>query len=237
MNKSIFAALAVGLSLSACSVREGRIAVPSGVAIGSERLELRGMGGGERGHYQLGDAVGSFSRRADRLGLLDPLLVRHRGGGSFHLEQMGEIPALGGRCSFRQNQVSVGPISLTPRRLAFQCDFARDDRGINASLYLEDPQSAFGTLHGRAEREGILHYEDVRIAIRSIHQDERGGLPNPAPLGYVFIFEGREIGAVDLNGLNKTIYAPRPAALREAVIAASLALVVFWDPAVVQADD
>jgi hypothetical protein len=39
---------------------------------------------------------------------------------------------------------------------------------------------------------------------------------------------GREIGALDLNGLNKTIFAPRLGPEREAVLAASLALSILW---------
>ena len=58
-----------------------------------------------------------------------------------------------------------------------------------------------------------------------------GGLPTGMPLGYAFDVGGRQIGAVDLNGTNKTIYAPsRPGPERDAVLMASLALSVFWDP-------
>jgi len=58
-----------------------------------------------------------------------------------------------------------------------------------------------------------------------------GSLPNGTPLGYSFDVAGRQVGAVDLNGRNKTIYAPRqPGPERDAVLMAALALSVFWDP-------
>ncbi len=56
-------------------------------------------------------------------------------------------------------------------------------------------------------------------------------VPAGTPLGYAFHLDGRQIGAVDLNGTDKTIYAPRAGPEREAVLAAGLALSIFWDPA------
>jgi hypothetical protein len=71
----------------------------------------------------------------------------------------------------------------------------------------------------------------VKVGIRPIHHAASGGLPTGMPLGYAFEIAGRQVGAVDLNGTGKTIYAPRqPGPERDAVLMASLALSVFWDP-------
>ena len=51
------------------------------------------------------------------------------------------------------------------------------------------------------------------------------------PLGYRFVESGREVGAADLNGVTKTVFAPRAGGTREAVFAGSLALSILWDPA------
>lgn len=232
----ILALAATATVLAACSIREGRIAVPSQLAEEAERLELRGMGGGRSGGFDLAGNRGLFTRRADRLGIFDPLFVGHRGGGSFTIAGPATGRALAGRCAYREAKVDVGPFSLTPQRLAYRCEFARDGRPIEAELVIEDPQSAFGTLHGRSERRGMLWFEGQRITVRSIHRDQGGGLPVPHPLGYMFEADGGEIGAVDLNGANKTLYVPRSEPQREAVIAAALALAILWDPAEVQPD-
>lgn len=228
-------AVALSASLSACAIREARIPVSAPLAESTERLELRGMGYGESGDFALAEAHGTFSRRAERSSIFGPLLVAHRGGGTFALDAAATWPELAGRCTYREGRVTLGPISVTPRRLALACEFARDGRPIDAGLVIEDPQPAHGTLHGRSEREGEIYYEGSRISVRSIHRDAGGGLPNPAPLGYVFSLDGEEIGAVDINGGNKTIFAPRGPE-REAVIAGAMALSVLWDPAHVQAD-
>jgi hypothetical protein len=217
--------------LSGCSVREGRIATAPSLAASTERLELTQMGGGPSGSFRLGASSGSFTRSAERLGIFPPLLVRHRGGGAFRLQASSISPDLAGRCSFRQGVVTAGPIIVNSERLVFHCDFARAGRPIDASLVLFDPAPAHGTLHGRNERAGTLLFEGRELAVRSIHRDALGGLPSPTPLGYSFSLDGHEVGAVDLNGLNKTLFVPRAGPDREAVIAASIALSTFWDPA------
>jgi hypothetical protein len=227
-------ATSTSLALSACSIREARIATPSDFAATTEQLELRGMGGGRSGDFRLGGVPGSFSRSAERQEIFDPLLVRHRGGGSFNLSESPLAPQLSGRCRYREQDLNVGSISVTPDRLGYHCVFHRDSRPLAAELVLEDPKPLFGTLHGRAERIGRLYIEGQEIGIRSIHRDREGGLPAPTALGYMFDVGGRDIGAVDVNGLNKTLYVPRDPQLREAVIAAGLALSIFWDPEVVQ---
>ena len=235
MKASWLLAAAAGLSLGAC-VREAEIAVPSDFAATTERLELRGMGGGTRGGFRLAGTPGTFTRSAERLGLFDPLLVRRSGGGAFSLAASELGPELSGRCRYREREVNAGPVSVTPGRLVYACRFSRGGEPLAAELVLEDPASAFGTLHGRAERVGRLHLDGREIGIRSLHRDRGGGLPAPTALGYMFDEDGRDVGAIDVNGGNKTLFLPRDPALREAVLAASLALAVFWDPAVVQPD-
>lgn len=228
--RSAAALLFAAASLSAC-VREAHIATPGELAQQSDRLELRGMGGGTRGDFRLAGATGHFTRSAERLGLFDPLLVDNRGGGSF-IVSGGEIDGeLYGRCRFTRREVNVGPITATPDRLLYLCEFGRDGRRLDAELVLEETRDSKGALFSKAERKGELNFEGQRIAIRSIHRDQGGGLASATPLGYLFEAEGRGVGAIDLNGANKTFYAPRNPETRQAVIAAGLALSIFWDPA------
>jgi hypothetical protein len=234
VKNAILLAAAAGLTLSACTIREGRIAMPPELTGTTERLELRGMGGGTRGDFRLAGVPGSFTRSAERQAIFDPLLVKHRGGGSFNLAGSPLAPQLSGHCEYREREVNVGPISVTPDRLSYYCMFKRQGQPLAAELVLVDPKPALGTLHGRAERIGHLYVQGREIGIRSIHHDERGGLAGLTALGYMFEADGREIGALDVNGLNKTLYVPREPELREAVIAAGLALSIFWDPAVLQ---
>lgn len=236
MQRLISSSLLLSVALSGCVVREARIRTSPDLAVSAERIELTGMGAGERGDFRLGGATGTFTRSAERLGIFDPLLVRHSGGGAFRLVTSQGAPELAGRCSYREGVVNAGPISVTPGKLVFQCDFARNRRPLDATFIIVDPKPALGTAHGRDERRGMLTYEGREIAVRSIHRNAAGGLPTPTALGYSFSTDGREIGAVDLNGLNKTLFVPRNGPEREAVILASIALSTFWDPALLQDD-
>lgn len=224
---ALIAMTAAGLSLGGC-MREARLADGPAPA---ERLELRGLGDQTSGGFRLAGAPGRFTRTSEERGSFDPALVRQRGGGSFELAGTPASAALGGRCSWRENKLYIGPISAAPGRLAYSCAFERDGRRIDAALVVEDSSGAFGGVAGRAERTGTLSFEGEEIRIRSVHRDADGNRRSAAPLGYAFEADGREIGSLALDGGETTVFAPRERRRREAVIAAAIALAIFDDPA------
>lgn len=228
MQGRLLAVVALAAALSGC-VREARIAVPSDVAAATERLELSGMGGGNGGSFRLAGASGRFTRSSQRLGLFDPLVVARRGGGSFSVTLPdGE---LSGDCQFRERELNAGPVSVATKAFAYRCDFRRDGRPIAAALVLEESRGSSGALLSKRERRGSLFFEGRELGLRSIHKDAGGGLATAAPLGYALEADGRQVGAIDLNGTNKTLFVPVSGAEREAAIAAGLALSILWDAA------
>lgn len=204
--------------------------MPSHLARDIETLEVTGMGGGKSGAFRLSGVPGHFARGADRLGIMDPLFVRNSGGARFSLTPSTLSPDIVGRCSYREGELNSGSISITPKRFAYRCDIGSGGDSLAGRLMISDRNAPLGALHGRAEREGVLDYKGQRLVLRSIHRADGGSLPIPTPLGYMFVADGREVGAVDLNGTRKTIMAPRSGPYREAVIAGALALSVLWDP-------
>jgi hypothetical protein len=222
------AAIAGVMALSGC-IEEAHIASPSAVASSTERLELRGMGGARKGNFELGSSSGEFMRSSRELGGFG--FVDKAGGGSFTLTGPLVDGELSGRCRFHEQEVSLGSnVSVLSAPVIYSCVFDRGGRPIEADLVLEQASDSAAAM-ARYERKGELRFEGQRIALRSIHHFEGGKLPTRTPLGYSFSENGREIGAIDLNGGNKTIFAPRDQRQREAIVAASLALSVFWDPA------
>lgn len=223
----------LGATVSACSISEARIAVPSELSVGVERLEVSGMGGGRKGDFRFAGAPGTFSRSADRLGVMDDHFVQYRGGGSFDLAASQEAPPMSARCGYGESRVQAGPISVTSRGFTYVCELSSGG-APSGRLIIHDANGPLGSANGRSEREGTFDYKGQRLAVRSIHRLEGSPLPVQAPLGYLFLADGRAIGAVDLNGTGKTILAPRSPEFREAVIAAGIALSILWDPAEVQ---
>ena len=214
-------------ALSGC-VREARIAMPADLASRTERLEVAGMGYGESGDFTLGASHGRFTRLSLQAG--DGFVVENVGRGSFDIAG----PELGGRvtatCGFHEQELDTGLLVATSARLAYGCEFERNHMPLPGGLLVAEVPTSRGVLAGRT-RAGELQIGDLRIGIRAIHDMEGGRLPSGTPLGYAFDVDGRQIGAIDLNGGDKTIYAPRAAgAEREAVLIASLALSIFWDP-------
>jgi hypothetical protein len=216
-----------GAALSGC-IREARIAMPSELATSTETLALTGMGLEQRGDFTFAGATGAFTRGAERLALLDPFLVQQRGGGSFRYVASGLT--LAGGCGYRQGEVNVGVISARTRHFAYRCLLGRN--GMPAGeLVIEAERGTMGSALSKEGRHGYLLFGGDRYDIHSIHRDAGGGLASATPLGYRFEQNGRAVGAVDLNGPNKTVFAPAAGNGREAVFAGSMALSVLWDPA------
>ena len=222
-------------AVSACSVKEARISVSSDLEANVDRLQVTGMGGGGGGKFRLAGTPGVFRRGADRIGFMDPLFVRYVGGGRFDLQASDVTPAISARCAYGEGRVNVGPVSVAHRPLSYMCEIATDGEP-NGRLLIHDTGGTLGSVNGRSEREGTFEYRGQRLVVRSIHRMIGSPLPVQAPLGYMFLADGRQVGAVDLNGPDKTILAPRSPEFRQAVIAAGLSLSIFWDPADVQRD-
>lgn len=219
------------LPLTACSVSAAHMSLPAGVSKSTTQIAITGMGGAQSGSFTAGTSSGRFSRRADRLGVMDPLFVSNHGGSSFELAGPDVTGALSARCGFSRQQTNVRVISITPGQLRYSCQFRRDGQPLAAALELQGRGGALGSIDGREARDGIFEYEGVRLTFRSVHRVAGTPLPLPQPIGYIFLLNGREIGAVELNGPNRQVHAPTEPRLREAMLVAAMALAVFWDPA------
>ena len=203
--------------------------MPSDVLANTEQLELTGMSGWQDGHFNLGASEGKFSRRSSTTTVFDRF-VRNAGHGNFEIAgpELGGVAI--GRCAFDEREIDADVAVLPNGRLTYTCEFSRDGRRIDGGLLLAEVPHRTGLLAGRT-RAGEVRLGATRVGIRAIHHVEGGGLPTGTPLGYAFDVNGRQIGAIDLNGGDKTIFAPaRPGPERDAVLMASLALSVFWDP-------
>jgi hypothetical protein len=230
MRKSLLLC-GVGLmsaALAGC-VREARIATPSGLVAASEQIELE-MGNGERGRLRLGASEGRFTRQAIEESRDWGFETLRYGGGTFDVSGPEVGGGLAGTCGYDESERNLGSLAVADLRFAYRCRFARDGAPIEAGLILEEIPTRPGRLLSARTRTGEVHIDDMVVTIRAVHEMEGGGLPTGTPLGYAFDVDGRAIGAVDLNGSDKTIFAPRSGPERQAVLAASLALSILWDP-------
>lgn len=229
MHRSLLASAFLLTTVLAGCVSSARIAVPPDIMSSTEELKLAGMGGWQDGHFRLGASEGQFSRRSVRTKIMGAL-VRNSGGGSFEVTGPEVGGTAGGRCGFDEGEIDAKVAVVPNGRLTYRCDFHREGRPVDGHLMLAEVPNGRGIFAGRT-RAGELRLGGLIVGIRPIHDSVGGGLPPGTPLGYAFLVEGRQIGAVDLNGTGKTIYVPRKKGPeRDAVLMASLAMSVFWDP-------
>lgn len=221
MRVKVAAVLAGFVAVTAC-VQEARMRLPLAPAAQMEQVALVGIGGRAAGGFTLAGREGDYSRGGERV---DAYAVTDAAGGSsFTLRGAEGEPDLGGFCRFSQKDVALGRgITATVEPLFFQCNF---DAGGEPAGDLELSASGLSS----SERHGTLMFGGRIVEVRSVHKMQGSPLPTDLPIGYVFVAGGREIGGVDVNGGTKRVYLPRDPDLREAALAASVALAVFQEP-------
>ena len=217
------------LALAACSAAP--IAVPPQLA-GAERLEITGMGFGERGSLAIGNSSGTFHRQAleNRRRDLDSYPARVTtfvGDSGFEMRGPDFRGSVAAACKHFEQEAGTRGLSVTTEPFHYRCLFMRDGQFIPGELVLHAAPKAAGPLTVET-RTGRFSIEGKEIAIEPIHHSPGLRVPTGDPLGYRFVSANRDVGAVDLNGERKTVYALGSGDEREAVLMASLALSVLW---------
>jgi hypothetical protein len=136
------------------------------------------------------------------------------------------------RCTVRQTTMTVGIVGFEPKKLAYECDFSEQGKGVGVRFTLQEGRDAGVPKTLQAERRGRIDFNGTTLTMRSVHAVEGSPLPLGTPIGYVFERDGRAVGAVELNGLTPRLWLPAgDDDTRRASVAAAMALAVFWDPA------
>ena len=212
------------VALSACAPAQMRL--PSSLAA-AERVEFEGITGWERGDFHAGDYSGGYERSAERIGFFE--IKENRGHSAFVVEGPEIGSTLEGFCRMREGSLDFGLVEVIDRQMAYRCEFTAEGQPVPA--YLELQESHANVWRPYARRGEIALGGEV-VQLRSVHDIVGGKLPTGAPIGYVFEQDGREVGAVELNGRPALIVpAGTDPGLRRTLTVAALALGVFWDPA------
>lgn len=228
VNRVVVLAIMAG-ALVSCT--EARIAVPAELAATAEPLQLTGMGFGQRGKFALGGSSGTFARHSLSARTSEPFIpedfTSFFGDGSFSVTGADFAGRVEADCRFLESEADAGPATVTTIPFRYKCTFSRDGKPMDAALTLHAAPRRVGPLLAET-RSGRFAYAGRTVGIEPIHHSPQLGIPTSEPLGYRFVRDGTDIGAIDLNGERKTIYAPRSGADREAVLMAGLALSVLW---------
>lgn len=215
-------------SVGAAATAAARMEIPAGLEA-SQRLALTGIGWGEKGRIELGTLTGRFSRRSSSAEQDGGHVHEDWGGAEFNVVEGATGTRLEGRCRFYRAERPVGAFTFPRQRFAYRCRYSRNGSPLDAGLILEAVPHKVGRLTG-ISRGGEIHVGGTVLDIRAIHRAKGQRIESGTPLGYFFGRDDGPVGAVDLNGRRKLVYAPSDAREREAVLLASLSLALLWDP-------
>ncbi|KCZ94162.1 hypothetical protein [Hyphomonas johnsonii] len=218
--------------LTACeSIQPARMVAPPALAGQTVETPIEGIGGGTRGTFRFGDHSGTFSRSESRLAFFN-ILENRSGYTNFTLRGPNISDQIEVKCTMRERNITISVVSFTPKKMAYGCDFTANGYPFPARFELQEVREGLGGALSKKERRGEIALDRVILTIRSVHSVEGSPIQVASPIGYVFELDGRPVGAVEVNGTPRAMLpVSGDPALKRAVIAASLALGLFWDPA------
>jgi hypothetical protein len=227
--------VAAALAAAAAGFEIARMQLPAELATEADRVVASGFGGKNRGHYELEDGGGEFTRIESRFAVLDPLYAANRGKSSFTLEGDDAGDGAAAECAFRERTVTIGVVTFDPAKLAYVCD-VRDGRGAAlGSLALGEPrpEGFKQRMLAREQRRGVAEIGGVSLELSSVHHYEGSRLSSQVPVGYVLMHGTEPVAALELTDSNPSFMfrsglAPE---VRRAALLAALGLAVLRDPA------
>ncbi|MBT8079997.1 MAG: hypothetical protein KJO31_15570 [Gammaproteobacteria bacterium] len=232
--------LSMALGLNAAALATARMVLPAEFTGQSARIELAGFGGHNKGSYSLTLPAGThyggeFRRSESRLGIMDPLLVRNKGRGSFSFGEPGSESHIEAKCEFAKFSINVDVVTFDPKKVAYGCEFRSASELLAARLHIGQPkrQGVKQKFLARDLRAGEAVLFDQYLTFESVHDYQGTKLASQQPVGYVIRSGDRVAAAVELTDWNPGLYlaADLSADLQRAVLVTALAIAVFRDPA------
>lgn len=233
MSGNVLVAFLSGLA--ALGLATARIELPAELDASAEHLPVSGFGGRNKGTFEFAGYHGEFTRGESRLGIFDPLFVANRGKSSFTLQRAGSDYAVSGTCQMKKNAVTIGIVTLDPKKLSYVCDIRSSGTAQTATLVLGQPKAKGFKERFLAKdlRRGELQLNGHYLTMESVHNYKGTSLGSQSPVGFLLMQGDRVVAALELTDVNPTIIlAPELTAdLRESVLTGALALAVLRDPA------
>jgi len=228
MNALHSIALVLFTSVASCApaFESARMQPPAGMGP-VDTIPVDGIGGGNSGDWRVAEFGGSW-RRSETL-LDSGGYDRRRSTAAFSLGgPLLETP-LDVACRMDALAITVGVVNFRPEPVAWRCLFSTAGRSIPARFELQEARQG---LIAQEIRAGEIALDRVILEIRSVHRIAGSSLRTKAPSGYVFSLDSRPVGAVDMTGQPRMMLpAGGDPAVRRAVAAAAMAVILFRDPA------
>jgi hypothetical protein len=215
--------------LAACA--PAQMHLPAHLAAG-EQIAFNDMSNWTHGRFNAGDYAGGYERNLDQLSIF--AFRQTDGRASFTIAGPGISSTIEGYCGVRERALVFDDFEFNPGRMAYRCDLEAEGHPIPARFEVQESRKGLAANLTRNARVGENALAGEIVRFRSVHDVAGSRWPVENPLGYVFEQDGREIGALQLNGKPVlTLPAGTDIDRRRAMMVASVALATFWDPAAV----
>ena len=223
------------LPVPAFAAKSATIRLPDDFSAASTRLSFTGFGGKNRGHYSGAEFSGEYTRIESRLGIFDPLYVKHKGKSGFTIDDASGAPALTAECRAVEKTATYKIVTLDLKKLAYSCEFSGQDAIGPMRFVIGEPRregfkAKFLARDLRTGEASILGHD---FLINSVHEYTGSKITSQAPLGYLLESDGVVVGALDLLDWDPVVHLKDSTSesQRKATIIVALSLAVLRDPA------
>ena len=211
------------LALGACAVTATEVALPPSLA-GGETLAIEGVNGGLSGRVRVGAQEGTFQRtrrETTALGTYESDVATTR----LNLTGPDLARPIEVDCRIERRAVTSQGVSIPTQPTAYDCVLSR-----GGALVVEEKREVAGP-YPFPVRLGRVTLDGTTLSVRSLH--DYAGIEREAleALGYSFADGDTVVGAVSLLMPPRLTIAPgADEGQRAAMIAASAALAITWEP-------
>jgi hypothetical protein len=192
--------------------------------------QATGIGSGRTGDFAAGAWRGSFVRSDERLSVFEPAFEQRGGAVRFDLTGPNLNGQITADCHVRERSVGAAFVTVAIEPMVYRCTFQHEGRTLPARFEVRAASREPDSLIAR--RTGEIAFDRAIVQIRSVHRIQGARLPSATPTGYEFLRDEAPIGSVALNGDPRNrMAASATVDERRAMLIASIALGLVWDPA------
>lgn len=231
-------AVLLAAGLGACAVAPARMELPPQL-LGADSVPFEGLGFGRSGSFFVAGRAVRFERSADRLSLFGTV-GSNRAALEFSVAA-GTPAEVHARCTGRGADLQRGSATLQVQPMVLTCEMRGRSSG---RLQLGDAPAPRPGLLQPASWAGRYTSGPLTIDIAAVHALQGTPMPLDTPAGHVFTHAGRPVAALELTGRRPLLRrlpatsgaaaaaeaAEADAAVADAILHASIALALLWDP-------
>ncbi len=141
LRSALPSAIAIAWLLTGCAaVRPAQMALPPALQSDVTIMPITGIGGGQRGVYEVAPYRGRFERADSSLAFFDVYEKRY-GGSRYTFEGGGLEGAIEADCAMQERSLTISIVTFTPKPMAYRCSFRANGQNMAARFELQESRT------------------------------------------------------------------------------------------------